>query len=143
MATDKSRLAADVWKHLFDLLMRTSGERTRILSRNGLTPNDSRALMTLDVARGRTMRSLAAEWECDASNATFIIDRLEARGYARRLAMEGDRRIKWVRLTPSGLRVRRRVLEGMYKAPAELLDLPRTTLVALHRALTAGVSEHR
>ena len=95
--------------------------------------------MTLDMKRGRTMRSLAAEWECDASNATFIINRLEARGYAERRPDEHDRRNKLVRLTSSGLSARRRILKGMYEAPGELLDLPRTTLVSLREVLASAI----
>ena len=34
--------------------------------------------MALDATRA-TMRELAEEWLCDASNATFIVDRLEER----------------------------------------------------------------
>ena len=70
------KLARQVWGRMFDFLMRTAPERTRSLGRRGLTPNDSRALSSLDREAGRTMRDLAEEWECDASNATWIVDRL-------------------------------------------------------------------
>jgi len=36
------------------------------------------------------MRSLADEWDCDPSNATWIIDHLEELGLARRQAPEHD-----------------------------------------------------
>ena len=74
-ATDA--LARRVWQALFELLIRSAPVRTATLARRGLTPNDSRALFSLDPRSGRSMRSLADEWQCDPSNATFIVDRLE------------------------------------------------------------------
>ena len=42
------------------------------------------------------MRSLADEWECDPSYATWIVDRLEALGLAKRQVVLHDRRVKLV-----------------------------------------------
>jgi DNA-binding MarR family transcriptional regulator len=127
-------LAADVWRRLFDFLIATSGQRQRVLAELDLTPNDSRALHTLDPAEGRTMRSLADAWGCDASNATWIVDRLEARGLAERRAKPSDRRVKLVVLTPEGLRTRQRLQEGMYEPPPALLELSVAELRALRSA---------
>lgn len=127
-------LAADVWRRLFDFFISTSDQRQRALAKLDLTPNDSRALHTLDPREGRTMRSLADEWRCDASNATFIVDRLERRGLAERRAKPGDRRVKLVLLTPKGASVRQRLMSAMYEPPSELLELPTTALRALRDA---------
>ena len=135
MARNKAALAAEVWKRMFAFLMKTSPRRTKILARMGLTPNDSRALSALDVTAGRTMRSLADEWGCDASNATWIVDRLEKRGLVERRAKPGDRRVKLVVLTTAGVKTRQRLIEGMYEAPAELLLFPRARLEALRKSL--------
>jgi hypothetical protein len=56
---------------MFDLLIRSAPARTKSLARRGLTPNDARGLFSLDSGAGRSMRSLADEWECDPSNATW------------------------------------------------------------------------
>jgi DNA-binding MarR family transcriptional regulator len=40
------------------------------------------------------MSQLADEWLCDASNATWIVDRLEERGLAERETTPTDRRVK-------------------------------------------------
>jgi len=138
MARDKAALAAEVWKRMFDFIIRTSPRRTKVLARMRLTPNDSRALSALYLAEGRTMRSLADEWGCDASNATWIVDRLEKRGYAERRSKPGDRRVKLVVLTAAGVKARQRLLEGMYNPPAELLALPRAGLEALRKGLPDG-----
>ena len=80
------------------------------------------------------MRSLADAWGCDASNATWIVDRLEARGLAERRAKPGDRRVKLVVLTPEGLRTRQRLQQGMYEPPPALLALSAAELRALRSA---------
>ena len=135
MARDKAALAAETWKRMFNFFIGTSAQRAKVLARLGLTPNDARALSALDVADGRTMRSLADEWGCDASNATLIIDRLEKRGFAERRGRPGDRRVKLVVLTAAGLKTRQRLLEGMYDPPPEMLALPRASLEVLRNAL--------
>jgi DNA-binding MarR family transcriptional regulator len=131
----KAELARRVWRLMFDFLIRTSPQRTASLSRRGLTPNDSRALSTLDAERGRTMRSLADEWECDASNATWIVDRLERTGLAERRTLARDRRVKLVVLTPKGEKTKRELMAEFHTPPPELLALDRARLEALRRAL--------
>jgi DNA-binding MarR family transcriptional regulator len=131
----KAEVARRVWRLMFDFLIRTSPQRTASLGRRGLTPNDSRALSSLDLARGRTMRSLADEWECDASNATWIVDRLERSGLAERRTVARDRRVKLVVLTPKGEKIKRELMEEFHTPPPELLALDRASLEALRRAL--------
>jgi DNA-binding MarR family transcriptional regulator len=137
-----SVLAAETWRSIFDFIVLTAGHRNDALAHLGLTPNDSRALTSLDPVKGRTMRSLADEWKCDASTATWIVDRLESRGYAERRAHATDRRVKLVVLTPSGSAVRQRMVERMYAPPPELLELDRAELVLLRDAARAlsGIS---
>lgn len=127
-------LAADVWRRMFDFFIATSGQRQRVLAALDLTPNDSRALHTLDAREGRTMRSLAEEWGCDASNATWIVDRLEARGLAERRQKPGDRRVKLVVLTAAGVRTRDKLQRGMAEPPPALLALSSAHLKALGAA---------
>src|SRR5215475_11549374 len=131
----KTVLAHSVWRLMFDFLMRSAPDRTRSLGRRGLTPNDSRALGSLDPHEGRTMRSLAEEWNCDASNATWIIDRLEELGLAERRTVLHDRRIKLVVLTTKGVKTRLELMEEFYTPPAELFALDRTDLQAAHDVL--------
>jgi DNA-binding MarR family transcriptional regulator len=138
MATSRATtdaLARRVWRALFDLLIRTAPLRTRSLARRQLTPNDSRALFSLDPRTGRSMRSLADEWECDPSNATWIIDRLEQLGLAHRQAVLHDRRVKLVVLTRKGQRTRKALLDEFHQPPAEFARLERADLDALDRVL--------
>jgi DNA-binding MarR family transcriptional regulator len=134
-AKSKAALAQEVWRLMFGLLMRTSPQRTRSIGRRGLTPNDSRALAGLEAHEGRSMRSLAAEWRCDASNATWVVDRLEKLGLAERRGVSHDRRVKLVVLTAKGAKMKHELLAEFHAAPSELLALERADLDALRRAL--------
>jgi DNA-binding MarR family transcriptional regulator len=131
----KGALAADVWRRLFQFFMHTRPQRDRILAELGLTPNDMRALSALDATQGRTMRSLADEWGCDASNATWIIDRLEREGLAERRSKPGDRRVKLVLLTDRGAKTLSRAVDKMWQLPPELLELSRKELESLRQVL--------
>jgi DNA-binding MarR family transcriptional regulator len=128
-------LARRVWQAMFEVLTRTAPARTTSLARRGLTPNDSRALFSLDPRTGRSMRSLADEWQCDPSNATWIVDRLEELGLAQRQAVLHDKRIKLVVLTRRGVRTREELLDEFHQPPPEFGVLQRADLEALDRIL--------
>jgi DNA-binding MarR family transcriptional regulator len=138
----KEALARESWQRLFDFFISTRPERDAVLERLDLTPNDSKALATLD-PQGKSMRALAEEWGCDASNATWIVDRLEQRGLAERRAVPGDRRVKLVVLTPQGSTTRSKVMEEFHRPPPQLFRLSRRDLETLRNALArlAGVED--
>src|SRR5207245_5612013 len=131
----KSAVAAEAWREIFDFIIATSSERNRYIGESGLTPNDARALTSLTEKSGRTMGSLAEEWKCDASTATWIVDRLEAKGLVERRPHATDRRVKLVVLTPRGSRTKAKQMERMYIPPPELLDLDVDDLVTLRSAV--------
>ncbi|HEX5369710.1 MAG TPA: MarR family transcriptional regulator [Dehalococcoidia bacterium] len=134
MDQDRQALAADVWRRLFGFFMSTRHQRDTTLERLRLTPNDARAFYSLSEAQGRTMRSLAEEWGCDASNATWIVDRLEKRGFAERQTPK-DRRVKLVVLTALGAKTRSNLLQSLTEPPPQLLSLSDAQLKALSKAL--------
>lgn len=126
-------LARRVWQMLFDLLIRSAPVRTASLARRGLTPNDSRGLFSLDPRAGRSMRSLADEWQCDPSNATFIVDRLEELGLASRQPLLNDKRVKLVVLTRQGEKTRAELMQDFHRPPPEFDALERADLESLER----------
>ena len=130
----KQELAAEAWRPLARFFFDTVRHRQKVMSSEGLTPNDIRALMALDPSEGRTMSELADSWTCDASNATFIVDRLEERALAERRTVATDRRVKLVVLTARGAEIRGRVLQRFFEPPPELLELSRADLEALREA---------
>jgi DNA-binding MarR family transcriptional regulator len=130
----KEATAATAWRRIFDYIVATAADRVAVLDRLGITPAESRALTSLDPDAGRSMRALADEWRCDPSNATWLVDRLERQGLARRVAREGDRRVKAVILTAKGKRMRGELLKSLYTPPGDLLALALGDLEALSAA---------
>src|SRR5437899_10942950 len=120
----KAELAAEVWSQIFDFLVATHEQRDRILERFGLTPGDSKALMHLDSEMAQSMGSLAAAWSCDASNATWMVDRLEQRGLVERRAVAGDRTDKTVVLKSDGVAMKAAINEAAHERPEELPQIP-------------------
>ena len=134
--SSKKALATQAWEPFARFFFETVKHRQRVFADRGLTPNDARALFVLDGTRGRSMSELADEWLCDASNATWIVDRLEERGLAERRTMPTDRRVKLVVLTPKGSRTRDEMFRKLYEPPPELLELDREDLEALRDAVS-------
>jgi DNA-binding MarR family transcriptional regulator len=131
----KAAIAAQAWSALLDL---TIGQRNRffgILQEFGLTPGDLRALSALDRETPRPMRTLARAWACDASNVTWMVDRLERRGLVERQTPASDRRVKTVALTPLGASTKAELFTRLHEPPADFLALDRATLQALRDAL--------
>jgi DNA-binding MarR family transcriptional regulator len=116
---------------MLDYLMSTHPARARSLQRRRLTPNDARALWSLDAREGRPIGSLSRTWGCDPANATFIIDRLERAGLARRAESEQDRRIKLVTLTAKGATMKQDLLREYHAPPPEFSVLDDAELAML------------
>ncbi|OVZ62372.1 MULTISPECIES: MarR family winged helix-turn-helix transcriptional regulator [unclassified Pigmentiphaga] len=122
--------AADAWKLMFDFLMKSAPQRLESQQKHGLTPNDSRALFSLDKA-GKPVGTLAREWGCDPSTATWLVDRLERAGLAERVPSPDDRRVKLVRVTRRGTETLQDLMAAYQRPPAEMSRLSRDELAAL------------
>ena len=89
-------LHAALERHLHDTLVELD-----------LTIPLSDAIWQLDPKLGPvSRRELAERLQCDPSNVTFLVDRLESRGLLTRARARSDRRIKALALTPAGIEVR-------------------------------------
>ena len=139
----QAAVAAEAWRSIFDFIVATAPARNAPIGRVGLTPNDARTLVTLSRSTGRTMGSLADEWQCDASTATWIVDRLAAKGLAERRPHPTDRRARLVVLTPRGARTRKTILKASYQPPKELLELDLQDLEVLKDAVAKLPSSRR
>jgi DNA-binding MarR family transcriptional regulator len=78
----------------------------------GLTGPLAELMWVLDPAMPRTMGELAHQLRCEPSNVTFLAERLEERGLARRVAREDDRRARVIELTATGRRMRERLVSA-------------------------------
>ena len=131
----KAALAADVWRQLFEYFQRHRERVHEHLKDLGLSFGDMRALLVLDAEHPQPMRALADAWTCDASNATWMVDRLEHRGLVERRPLPADRRVKAVVLTPVGAKTKEELHERLAEPPPELLRLGRSDLEVLRDAL--------
>ncbi len=134
-AVEHRALAAQVWRQFFELFVKTKGQREHVMQRFHLTPNDAKTLALLDSSEAKPMGALAEACCTDASNATWVVDRLESLGLVERRAVPGDRRVKLVALTTRGAKTRNAVMQAMHEPPLEVLALDRNDLVALGKIL--------
>ena len=81
------------------------------------------------------MGVIADMMRCDASQVTWLVDRLGRAGMVERRASPTDRRVKTIALTPAGVAFRRRLLEHMFEPPPELMQLDADTLRSLRDEL--------
>src|SRR5437867_5698742 len=103
-----------------------------------LSPIQCHVLHLIEPGRPLPMSRLADTLSCDASNVTGLIDRLESRGLVERRSSPGDRRVKVLHLTPTGARLRARLLRQMTgrSLPLSRLSLDQQrTLVKILEAL--------
>ena len=133
----KATLAADVWRDLFTFFWSSGSRNAMVLVSQelGVTPGHVKALLELEPDEPRPTGALAESLHCDASNATWLVDRLEERGLVERGTVPTDRRVKTVVLTPLGAKTRAAVLERLHEPPPELLALDREDLEELRGAL--------
>ena len=136
-AASKRALAAEVWKLMADFAAANfrHSAQAQLMDELGLTPAHYRALSILDPDQPRPMRAMASTLCCDASMATWLVDRLEERGLVERRTPPRDRRVKTVVLTPLGIRTRQRLRESFYHPPAALIDLDVSSLESLRSEL--------
>jgi DNA-binding MarR family transcriptional regulator len=141
----KVDIAADAWRAMVDLLQSRKDTFLEIASSLGITPGHVHALLSIDAAQGQPMRTLATAWKCDASNVTFLVDRLEQKGFVERRPSLGDRRVRTVALTESGRSAQEAIRARLYEPPASLLELSvgELELLAdvLHRVLESPVTQ--
>ena len=129
------QLAADAWRALLDFFISNRDRHLELAAKVGLTMGSMKTLLSLDPDEPKSMRALAEDWKCDASNVTWLVDRLEERQLVERRTSPIDRRVKTVALTPAGVAMKVELLEQMYQPPDALRSLPRADLEALVAAL--------
>ena len=127
--------AEEAWALLWRIMQANKPRMIELARELDFSPVQLHSLRMLEPGVETPMRALAQQLFCDPSNVTGIVDRLEARGLIERRSLETDRRVKIIRLTPEGQRVRAEVVERMYAPPEEIAALPVESQVALRDAL--------
>jgi DNA-binding MarR family transcriptional regulator len=128
-------LANDVWRRMTDLFLSRKHQVMEIAAAHGLNPGAMNALLFLEPGQPCSMGALADAWKCDASNVTWLVDRLEEHGLAERRPHPTDRRVRTVALTRKGTRMRAQIESKLFEAPASFRDLSGSDLESLDRIL--------
>jgi DNA-binding MarR family transcriptional regulator len=143
MATTEVRTPAEAqaaWQILWELMLKQRTRFVEAVAQLDLTPVQAIVLRKLDPDRPTPMYEIADMLQCDASNVTGIVDRLEARGAVERRPDPSDRRVKALVLTRSGRALRRRAVEKMGEPPPEIASLPAKDLRTMHDILSRAAA---
>src|SRR5262249_33940716 len=127
--------ASEAWRLMTEVFMARKEQFPQIAAEFGLNPGAMHALLHLGADEPQSMSALAVSWKCDASNVTWLVDRLEERGLAERRPHPRDRRIRTVVLTRKGEKVRAQIEAKIYEAPEVLRSLSPRDLDTLCRIL--------
>ena len=144
MSTSQAETTAarEAWNLFWRIFSADKPRRLAVMTELGLSFQQSMALMQLDPDTPLPMSALAQGLQCDNSNVTGIVDRLEAAGLAERRPDARDRRVKTVALTEHGRALRAEVKRRAAQPPPELARLPEEDAIALRdllrRALDAS-----
>lgn len=102
----------------------------------GITPGHFKVLTMLDQDDPKPMRVLADQIACDASQLTWLVDRLEEKGLVQRRSLAGDRRVKTIAITKAGIELREQLLRQLFEPPPQLLELDEESLRILNDILS-------
>jgi DNA-binding MarR family transcriptional regulator len=127
-----NELDRDVCKLVHHLAHTLDVQARRVAEQMGLTPSQVIALREL--SEPITARELATRMSCEASNATFVLDRLEEQALIRRQPHPTDRRAKQIVLTSAGQRRRAEALRHL-GARSPLTPLTPSQQESLHDLL--------
>jgi len=137
-----TREAMQIAEILYELLQAQKRVFHATAKEHGLSPQQAATVLNLEPGAGMPMSALAELLMCDASNVTGIVDKLEARGFAKRGQAE-DRRVKVLTLTEAGVALRNVIRERMHTPPEWLLALAREDQRQLHEILKRGLESVR
>ena len=131
--------AEEAWALFWRIFSADKARRMAVMSELGLSFQQSMALMRLEPDEPLPMSALAVALQCDNSNVTGIVDRMEAGGLVERRASERDRRVKAVALTPLGETVRDQVRRRAGKPPPGIAALSEEDATLLRDILLRAV----
>lgn len=119
------------------LSQRLDSHIRRVADTLGITATQAIALREL--SEPMKLTDLAERMSCEASNAGYVIDRMEGHGLVERHPHPSDRRAKMITLTSAGETCRANVLDALsQEAPIDSLSgAEQGTLLDLLRKATA------
>ena len=108
----------EIVRRLMDLFARTLDHQGTCLDTLGLTYNQAKLLWRLETNDTPSLKELARRCGVDPSNLAGTVDQLEERKLVRSRPAEHDRRVRIVRLSADGVRLRRKLVACLARNPS-------------------------
>jgi len=108
----------EIIRRLMDLFARTLDHQGTCLETLGLTYSQAKLLWRLEVGDKLSLKELAKRCGVDASNLAGVVDQLADRKLVLSSPAAHDKRVRLIRLTADGVRLRRRLVACLAKNPA-------------------------
>ena len=108
----------EIMRLLMDLFARTLDHQGTCLETLGLTYSQAKLLWRLEVGDKLSLKELARRCGVDPSNLAGIVDQLTDRKLVLSRPAPHDKRVRIIRLTADGVRLRRRLVACLAKNPA-------------------------
>jgi DNA-binding MarR family transcriptional regulator len=108
----------EIVRRLMDLFASTLHHQAACLEGVGITYAQAKLLWRLEPGELLPLKELARRIGVDPSNAAGVIDQLTQRGLLASRRSEHDRRVRLIRLTGPGVRLRRQLVARMSDHPA-------------------------
>jgi DNA-binding MarR family transcriptional regulator len=108
----------ELMRRLMDLFARTLDHQGTYLETLGLTYSQAKLLWRLEVGDTVSLKELARRCGVDPSNLAGVVDQLTVRKLVLSRPAEHDKRVRVIRLTADGVRLRRRLVAHISENPA-------------------------
>jgi DNA-binding MarR family transcriptional regulator len=108
----------EIVRRLMDLFVTTLHHQASCLEGVGLSYAQAKLVWRLEPGELLSLKELARRIGVDPSNAADVVAQLTKRGLVSSRRSEHDRRVRLIRLTGPGVRLRRQLVERMSDLPA-------------------------
>lgn len=115
----------EMYRKLILLMIHSKRHMHAAIEEWELTPVQGMLLISFASGESKSMQKLADLMNCDASNITGLIDRMDSQGLIERTVDPKDRRVKMIQLSDKGCKCRAAILDSL--RTAEAADLNKLT----------------
>jgi MarR family transcriptional regulator, organic hydroperoxide resistance regulator len=116
--TGASEPREEIARRLMDLFAETLDHQGTCLETLELTYSQAKLLWRLEVGATPSLKELARRCGVDPSNLAGVVDQLTERGLVLSRPAVHDKRVRIVRLTANGVRLRRRLVACLAQNPS-------------------------
>jgi DNA-binding MarR family transcriptional regulator len=114
----------EIVRRLMDLFAETLSHQGTCLESLALTYSQAKLIWRLEVGDTPSLKELARRCGVDPSNLAGVVDQLTERGLVLSRPAEHDKRVRIIRLTANGVRLRRKLIACLSQNPS-IESLPR------------------